>query len=297
MTRKALRNQKERNENKMGWLFASPLTVGLFLFLLFPLLFAIIISFTDYKMYDGYSFFDFRFNFVGFEQYAAAFKNENFMYSMINALINCIGVPIGIFLAIILTNLLVRNEKASLFFRTLYYLPTVCGAVIITFIWQWLFTLVPQWLGMVGSLNMLDEGHFMLSMIIMGIWSGLGTSILLLYSSMKGVDKALYESAQIDGANGFNQLIHITMPSVSPVMFYVMFTGILGSFQDFARFQVMGADSPSLYKIMPVWEIYRQVTNDGNLSLASAMSIILGLIIMAISLIQFLVSKYWVNND
>ena len=199
MTRKALRNQKERNENKMGWLFASPLTVGLFLFLLFPLLFAIIISFTDYKMYDGYSFFDFRFNFVGFEQYAAAFKNENFMYSMINALINCIGVPIGIFLAIILTNLLVRNEKASLFFRTLYYLPTVCGAVIITFIWQWLFTLVPQWLGMVGSLNMLDEGHFMLSMIIMGIWSGLGTSILLLYSSMKGVDKALYESAQIDG--------------------------------------------------------------------------------------------------
>ena len=297
-TRKtSVANAKERSENRAGWAFIAPLTTGLFLFLLFPLLFAFIVSFTDYKMYDGFNFFEFKFNFVGFQQYALALQNENFIRSMLNAVINCIGVPIGIVLAVILTNLLVKNEKGSLFFRTLYYLPTVCGAVIITFIWQWLFNLIPQWLGAKGTLNMLDDGHFMTSMIIMGVWSGLGTSVLLLYSSMKGVDKALYESAQIDGANSFNQLVHITIPSVSPVMFYVLFTGILGSFQDFARFQVMGSDSPSSYKIMPVWEIYRQVTNDGNLAQASAMAIILGLIIIAISALQFVLSKYWVNND
>ncbi len=294
--RKAKSSKKARRDSLYGYAFVAPLCTGLLLFLLFPLVFAFIVSFTDYTMYSGSNFFDFNFNFVGFAQYAKAFTNANFLRSMLNALINCIGVPVGILLSVILTNLLIGNKRGSLVFRTVYYLPTVCGAVIITFIWQWLFNLVPQWLGMQGELNMLDKSHFMLSMIIMGVWSGIGTSVLLLYSSMKGVDPALYESAQIDGANAFKRLYHITLPQISPVMFYILFTGILGSFQDFARFQVMGSNAPSLYKLMPVWEIYRQVTDAGDLALASAMGIILGVIIIAVSALQFIISRLWVKN-
>lgn len=137
----------------------------------------------------------------------------------------------------------------------------------------------------------------MLSMIIMGVWSGIGTSVLLLYSSMNGVDKSLYEAASVDGANSFQQLLHITVPAISPVVFYILFTGILGSFQDFARFQVMASNSPAEYNIMPVWEIYQQVVSGGNLAYGCALGIILGLIIIAISALQFAVSKFWVNYE
>lgn len=293
-------NKRKIKENIAGWVFIAPLTIGLVLFLLFPLVFAVLVSFTDYSMYSPYGFFEFKFNFVGFNNYVKAFTNRDFLRSLLNACINTIGVPVGIILSLFLTNLLIRHRKGSLFFRTLYYLPTICGSIVITFIWQWIFTLIPQWLRNdfnITGLNLLSGNNFMISMIIMGVWSGIGTSVLLLYSSMKGVDKSLYEAAAVDGANSTQQLLHITVPQVSPVVFYILFTGIIGSFQDFARFQVMNGGSPAEYSIMPVWEIYKQVTDAGDLAYASALGIVLGLIIIIISAIQFAVSKLWVNYD
>lgn len=293
------RKKRKRRENLTGWLFVAPLTTGLALFLLFPLLFAVLVSFTDYNMYAPYSFFEFKFSFT-LDNYVRAFQNTDFMRSLLNACINCIGVPIGIVLSLGLTALLVRTKRGSLFFRTLYYLPTICGSVIITFVWQWIFTLIPTWLRNeynVTNLNLLSGNNFMISMIIMGVWSGIGTSVLLLYSSMKGVDKSLYEAASLDGANGFKQLLHITVPSISPVVFYILFTGILSSFQDFARFQVMASNHSAEYSIMPVWEIYQQVKSGGNLAYGSALGIILGLVIIAISAVQFVVSRLWVNYE
>ena len=179
-------NYKKRNENITGWVFISPLLIGLSLFLLFPLLFAIFVSFTDYTMYSPHSFFEFKFQMIGFDNYIKAFNDELFLRSLYNAFINCIGVPIGIVLAIFFTNLLIRNPKGSLFFRTLFYLPTICGAVIITFIWKWIFTLIPYAIrNTTGeSINLLTGDNFLRSMIIMGVWSGIGTSILLLYSAI-----------------------------------------------------------------------------------------------------------------
>lgn len=297
--KKSSMNKKKRNENICGWLFTSPLLLGIALFLIFPLFFAIFISFTDYSMYKDYSFFDFKFNMIGFDNYVKAFHNTDFMRSLVNACINTIGVPVGILLAIFFTNLLIKNPKGSLFFRTLFYLPTICGAVVITFIWRWIFTTITRNLFNSGvtNVNLLTDKYFMMSMIVMGVWSGIGTSVLLLYSSMKGVDRSLYESAEIDGANGAQQLIHITIPQISPVVFYILLTGIAGSFQDFARFQVMGNNSPSWYNIMPVWEIYKQVRSGGNLAYGCALGIILGFIIILISAIQFIVSRLWVHYE
>ncbi len=289
-----------RRDNLTGWLFTAPLTVGLGLFLLFPLLFAVLVSFTDYSMYGEHDFFEFKFQFVLFENYIRAFQNKDFWQGMWNVTINAIGVPAGIILALVLTNWLIRYPKGSLFFRTLYYLPTVCGAVIITFIWQWIFTLIPNWLRLdfgIQNVSLLSEKNFLTSMIIMGVWSGFGVSVLLLYSTMKGVDKSLYEAASMDGANGAKQLLHITIPSISPVMFYILFTGVIGSFQEFARFQVMGNGSPAPYRISPVWEIYKQVNDGGDLAYGCALGIILGLFIILLSAVQFAVSRLWVHYE
>ena len=134
-------------------------------------------------------------------------------------------------------------------------------------------------------------------MIIMGVWSGIGTSILLLYSSMKGVDKSLYESSEIDGANGFNQLIHITIPSISPVAFYILLTGISGAFQEFARFQVMSGDVRTPYRSTPVWIIYDIVVKGKEIGYGSALALLLGLILILLSAIQFILSKFWVHYE
>lgn len=300
MKRRKPVSARRRRDNLAGLTFVSPLAIGLTLFLLFPLVFAVFVSFTDYSMYSEYDFFEFKFQMVGLENYIRAFQNQDFWRGMLNATINSIGVPIGILLALVLTNWLIRYPKGSLFFRTLYYLPTVCGAVIITFIWQWIFTLIPNWLRLdfgIQNVNLLSEKNFLTSMIIMGVWSGFGVSVLLLYSTMKGVDKSLYEAAQLDGANGYNQLIHITVPSISPVIFYIIFTGLIGAYQEFARFQVMGNDSPAPYRIVPVWEIYKQVNSGGDLAYGCALGIILGLFIILLSAIQFAISKLWVHYE
>lgn len=298
MNKRKRLNKKQRGDNLFGWICVAPLTCGLLAFLFFPLVFAVIVSFTDYTMYSEYSFFEFKFQFVGLENYIRVFQNEDFVYGMRNVLINSLGVPVGIIVALVLTNLLIRHPKGSMFFRTLYYLPTVCGSVIITFIWQWIFTLVPQALRDGGiTISMLQGNNFLISMIIMGVWGGIGTSVLLLYSTMKGVDKSLYEASAVDGASGTKQLLHITIPSISPVMFYILFTGVIGSLQEFARFQVMGGNSPAWYKITPVWEIYKQIVNGNDFAYGCAMGIVLGLFIILISIVQFVASKYWVHYD
>jgi multiple sugar transport system permease protein len=298
MTKAGWSAKRKRKDNLVGWLFVSPLVTGVTLFLAFPLLFAIIISFTDYSMMSPYSFFDFKFSFIGFANYTKAFHNSDFMRSLLNACINALGVPIGITLSIVLSNLLLRHPKGSMFLRTLYFLPTICGAIVITFIWQWIFTLIPNLFYIkygTSPFNMLTGNNFMISMVIMGVWSGFGTSVLLIYASMKGIDPSLYEAAMIDGANAGQQLIHVTLPSISPILFYIFLTGLAGTFQDFARFQVMGSNKPSWYSIMPVWEIYKQSYSGGNIAYASALGIVLGIIIMGFSAVQFLLSKFWVD--
>lgn len=297
---KITRKTKKKIEALEGMAFAAPLVIGLLLFLAFPLIYALIISFTDYTFATVNSF-----KFIGFENYINAFQDQFFVRSLVNALINAIGVPIGIVLALILSVFMTKVKRFSSVFRSILYIPTVCGAVAITFVWSWvyqpLYGLIAQ-LGQVfgwGTINFLGEDLFFPSMIAMGVWSGLGTSILLLYASLKNVPKALYEAAAVDGANAVQQFFHITLPSVSPVTFYILLTGISGSFQDFTRFQVMRGDQITDWSIMPVWYIYKYTTNQFNYEAgyACAMGIILGLIILALSAIQFGVSRFWVHYD
>ncbi len=296
--KKSYKKKVKSFDNLIGWLFCSPLIAGLTIFFFIPLGYALYLSFTDYSFanIDSYSF-------IGFQNYINAFSDHWFTRSLLNALINCIGVPIGIVIALVLSNFLINNKKCSTLFRVIYYIPTICGAVAITFIWQWMYQpmygLLNTWLGALGSptINFLGDDMFLGSMIAMGVWNGFGTSVLLLFAALKNISKSLYEAASIDGAGGFRKLWHITVPGVSPTLFFILVTGISGSFQDFARFQVMRGDQITDWSIMPVWYIYKYTSVQFNYQLgyASAMGIILGLIIIIISVGQQLISRKWVN--
>ena len=293
-------NKRKINDHIYGYLFSAPLIIGLTLFFFIPLGYAVYLSFTNYSFANLDSY-----HFIGIDNYVKAFQDEWFLRSLLNALINAIGVPIGVFFALILSNMLVKNPKFSVFYRTIYYIPTICGAVAITFIWKWLYTpiygFLPKIFEFFGVKNMifLGEDYFFPSMIVMGIWSGLGTSVLLLFAALKNISKSLYEAAEIDGCNGFQKFLHVTLPGVSPITFYILITGIMGSFQDFSRFQVVRGGVLTKWSVMPVWYIYNYSSSTWNYQLgyASALGFLLGLVILCLSAFNFVISKLWVKYE
>lgn len=300
MKRQSVLKKKKLSDNLTGWLFIAPILIGTLLFLAFPLGFAIYISFWKYQ---NFQFIEF----VGLQNYADIFYDQYFMKGMMNILITCIGVPIGMALSLILTNVMLANPKCQIVFKTIYYVPTICGAVAITFIWQWMYA--PMY-GLINTLLMnlgittksiafTGRQYFLPSMIVMGVWSGLGVSILLFYASLKSISKQLYEAASIDGANFFQKFIHITLPAVSPTTFYVLITGISGTLQEFTRFQVMSGGNINEWNVTPVWWIYYQTQAFAgfNYGYASAMGIFLGFLILIVSALQFVGSRLWVNYD
>lgn len=298
-TKKYLVNKRKISHHVYGYLFTAPLLIGLAIFFFVPLAYAIYLSFTNYSFanIDTYTF-------IGFDNYIRAFKDEWFLASLLNGLINMIGVPIGVILALILSNFLVNHKRGSVLFRTIYYIPTICGVVAISFIWMWLYAPMYgflqemfSWFG-VKDMVFLNEDNFMASMIVMGVWSGLGTSVLLFFAQLKNISKSLYEAAMIDGCNSFQRFIHVTVPGTSPIAFYILITGFNGALQDFARFQVMRG-TMTKWSVMPVWYIYSFASSEANYQMgyASALGIILAAIIMAIYFLNQAVSKLWVHYE
>lgn len=135
------------------------------------------------------------------------------------------------------------------------------------------------------------------SMIFMGIWSGLGINVILLYAALKNVNQSYYEAAEIDGANVWQQFRYITVPAVTPVMFYMLVTGLIGALQDFSRFQIMAQVGASEAISMPVVTIYNYAIGALETGYASTLGILLSGIILLITLLNFFLSKYWVKYD
>ena len=287
----------KKQETKFGWIFVAPMCIGFVLFILFPLVYAIVMSFSDYDLVNWGAF--------GLQNYTRMFSDVYFTTGLKNAVIYALGGPVGTFVALIISAMLVSIKKGSLFYRMIFYLPTLCGAVAITFIWQWMYATdgiliqLLQDLGIYdGAFKFLDQYRFVPSMMIMGVWSGFGISVLMFYANLHNISQALYESASLDGANAFHKFIHITLPAISPTMFYIIITGIIGALQVFTQFQVMAAGSSPEY-MSPVWHIYNLSFGGGGgeFGYASAMGVFLGLVIMVVTIIQFVVSKLWVSYD
>jgi len=278
-----------------GWVYISPLLIGLLLFVLFPLVYAVFLAFCEYNLFEAPKF-------VGLGNFKQMLTDEFFWRGMLNALVYCLNVPIRLVLALVIANLLASKIKGSGVFRMIYYVPTVCGAVAITFIWQWMYAyeygMLYEICDAIGlpTIKYLDKDHFMGSMISMSVWCSMGVSLLLLFATIKNVDKSYYEAADLDGANALQKLVYITIPSVSPILFYLILTGILGSFQEFTLFNIMSGDAVNYHNVMPVWWIYKFTGAYGyQYGYASALGVTLGILLIIISVVQFKISNKWVN--
>lgn len=295
----AYKRRWSREEIIWGYVMIAPLSIGLLLFLAFPTVYAFIVSFTEYGTFSDHVMF------VGFDNFSDAFSDAAFWRTIGHAFYSALGVPLGIVISMGLTAAIMRTRLGGVY-KMILFLPIVTGSVAISFMWNWMYnplygivnSTLSQVFNMKEPINWLgDPALAMPSMIIMGVWSGLGINIIMFFAAMRGVEPSYYEAAEIDGANVWRQFINITVPSVTPVLFYVLVTGIIGALQDFSRFQVMTQAGASDAISMPVVNIYYYAVNALETGYASTLGILLSAIILLITLIQFAVSKFWVKYD
>lgn len=285
----------------LGYLFVAPPVVGFLCFGLIPLIFSAYYSLTLYDMMNPPVF-------IWFKNYVDVFHDEIFFQSLKNISIALAGVPLSIALSFVFAFMLTRDIKGITIYRTIFYIPVVCSVVATTVVWRMIFNynygilngilstfrLSPvDWLG--------NPKIVMISMVIQGIWGGIGSGIVMYISSIKGVSEQLYEAAKLDGASSFQQIIHITIPQTSPTTFYLLVTSLMGTLQDFSRYKVMTDGGPDYHSTTPVLYVYNYVFgglgSDNTLGYASALAWVIGILIMVITLINFKLSDKWVSYD
>lgn len=293
-------NKRRVNEALWGYLCVAPLTIGLLMFLAAPLLYSLYISMTEYDLFNAPKF-------IGFNNFARIFSanEKEFWKSILNAFVMCIGVFISTALSLLVANILCGKIKLSNLFKSIFFVPTICSSVATTIMWKRMYDYyygtinqILSFLFKIDHIYWLDESHVVGSIMFMTVLFGFGTSMLLYISAIKGIPSQYYEAAQIDGANVFETFFHITVPSVSSITFYILVTGLIGCLQGFTVFQVMTNGSPS-NTMMPVLLIFKYSGGDyGSFyGLASAMALILGLIIALLTAFNFLISKKWVYYE
>ena len=296
----------KKKDNREGFLFAMSPLIGFTLFGLLPLVFSIVLSFGNLPTYD---IFDIQF--CGFDNYVRIFTEDKEFWKSIGntfvyAAITVGGTVVISLLASVFLNNIKRGGKAI---RIILFIPYVCSVVAISTMWKWVFDYnygvlndVMDFLGM-ARVNWLGEaGTAMPVMILMSIWGGLGYNMILYSAAISAVSRTYYEAAELDGANSIQKFFKITLPMISPTTFFVTIMGFVGALQSFANFQVMtpsgGPDGTTWTMVLRVW--YVGFVEDSTLygmGYASAMSWIVGGIVMIFTAIMFGMSRRWVNYD
>jgi len=293
-SRTAIRSP-HRAEHLWALAFVAAPVTGVLLFTLYPLCYAAYASLTNW---NGLG----RMDFVGFDNYVTMAGDDYFWTALSNTFFYMIGIPIGLVLSLLLALALNRRIPGRTVFRVVYYIPVISSLAAIAIVWQFAYNgdlgLVNQVLarfGIDGPNWLQDTSTVKPAIIIMAIWKGLGYSTLLYLAAIQSVPRSLYEAASIDGANAFQKFRSITLPMVRPVTFFLVVTNIIGGSQIFIEVAIMTpAGGPELSSASLVWYIVRKAFKYQQMGYATAMSLVLGLLVFVITLVQFALNR---RND
>ncbi|MGF2614901.1 carbohydrate ABC transporter permease [Rossellomorea aquimaris] len=292
---------KKTKDNLFGYLFISPWLLGFFGLTLGPMLFSLAASFTDYNITS-------KMNFIGFDNYKKMFTiDEMFMTSLWNTLYFVLfSVPATTAGAILLAVLLNQKVRGMKFFRTIFYLPSILSGVAVYFLWMQLLSpstgminTFLAWFGIDGPAWLFDPEWTKPSLIIMKLWS-VGGGMLLYLAVLQGVSKEMYEAAELDGANIFHKFLYITLPMITPIIFFDIVTSTIGSFQIFQEAYVMtdnGSGGPAnslLFYNLHMWNNAFEIFDMGY---ATAMAWFLFVIVLFLTFINLKLGKKWVYYE
>lgn len=299
-THKALSKEARRRllrENLTAYTFLLPSMIGVFLFSMFPLLISLYVSLTDWNFTQGIG----NWNFVGLENFLSLWKDEWFLAALKNTVLYCIvTVPIGLFLSLVLAVLIDEfvNKKLAGIVRVVMYMPHICNAVAVSVVWMALYSKYGPFTQLMRFLGWEDPPRFLASytwalpaLMLVSIWAGLGYQIFIYSASLTSLPRDLYESADIDGGNAFQKFFYITMPMLQPTTFFLTITGVIGSFKVFTYSNVMTKGGPGNSTYTMVYYIYKTAFEYNRMGYASAVAVILFLMLLVVTVIQ------WVHNS
>jgi multiple sugar transport system permease protein len=301
-----MENEKKISKMKMstqdavwGYVFLSPWILGMVFFMGGPIIFSLILAFCKWDMITPI-------NFVGMDNFVKMFSDMRFLHSMYNTFYYTIfSVPLGIIGSIMVALLMNQKWKSVRLLRTIYYLPSVTAGVASAIIWMWLlnpdFGLINYGLSILGIKGpqwMADEVWAKPAFIIMSLW-GVGGNMIIYLAGLQGIPRQLYEAAEIDGAGMMQKFRYVTLPMLTPVIFFNLIMSIVWSFQIFTQVYVMtgGQGGPADSTLVMVLYIYQQAFKFHNMGYASAIAWVLFIIILLFTMLQFKISGGWVHYE
>ncbi|MCL4861205.1 MAG: sugar ABC transporter permease [Caldilineaceae bacterium] len=278
-----------------GYIFIGPWLIGFVIFALGPIIASFALSFTRYELITAPQW-------IGLGNYATLLSGDRlFWLSLYNTVYyTVLSVPLGLIVAFLLAMLLNRRQPGIGVYRTLFYLPVVSSGVAISLLWIWLlnpqFGMVNYLLRLVGLPGpgwLVDGAWAKPALVLMSMWSVGGTVVVFL-AGLQGVPRTLYEAAALDGANGWARFRHVTMPMMSPVIFFNLIIGMIGSFQVFTQAYIMTGGGPQNATLFYVLHLFKQGFGLFRMGYAAALAWILFLIILVLTIVQMTLARRWV---
>lgn len=300
------RSTLKRRENWTALAFISIKYVGLIIFTLIPVLFALLYSFTDYYARMETEPFIMRIDdlWCGFDNYVQLFTHITYGTAFKNAVVNNLiflcSVPIGILLGLIVAIILSHDDiiRGSRIFRMLIYVPVVSSAVAMSIIWRYIFD---NEYGIINQLTgwdipwLTDNGWIKVAVIIKSSWGSIGRTMILCLAALTSVGRDYYEAAELDGAGEVTKFLKIAVPLISPTLFYLFCTGFIGNLQAYTDAQVFANGHVGAQTI--VYYVWNYGINRSLYGVAASASFVLAIAIMLITLLQFKISDKWVYSE
>lgn len=295
MEREIVMNGKwARSKHLTGYLFISPWLIGLFVFILFPLVYSLILSFTDWNLLQTA-------NFVGLSNYDKMVHDENFWAAIkVTLIYSVVSVPLAIVFGVLMAVLLNQKLPGIRLFRTIFYIPAVVSGVAVSMLWLWVFdpkygiiNTFLSWFAITGPQWLTDTRTALGSLILMSLW-GIGGAMVIYLAGLQGIPRELYEAADVDGAPTIKKFWSITLPMLTPTIFFNLIMGIINSFQVFTQALVMTKGGPGNSTLFYVLYLYQNAFQFFKMGYASALGWVLFIIIVVLVLVLFQTSGRWV---
>ncbi|WP_285725456.1 carbohydrate ABC transporter permease [Psychromicrobium xiongbiense] len=280
VTRSAKRKSLTRKQTRAGWFFLTPALLHSTIFISIPTVAALLLSMTDYS-------FTGEWQWVGIANFVELMGDAHFKTAFINTVVYAVVVvPISMGLALLIALGLNQKIRGLSFFRTAFYIPTVTATVAVASVWLWMYN-PGSGLGNgilslfgIGPQGWLTNPDMALgSVMVVGIWQGLGAKMIIYLAALQGVSRELIEAADLDGANAWQIFRHVKWPALAPAQFFVLVTAIVSTFQVFDLVYVMTQGGPGVATNVLVLDIYNNAFQSLRLGYASAETVIMILLI------------------
>lgn len=287
-----------RMERNWGIVFALPAILGFLIFVLGPIIAAFVFSMTNWSIGGDMEF-------IGLDNYQTMVTEDTlFTKSLFVTIYYALGsVPLGIVISFAIAMLLNQKVRGLSFFRTIYYLPVLVPTIANSMLWLWLFNpdfgllnSILDGVGLPKSEWIYNERTAVPSLILMSTW-GIGNAAVIFLAGLQGVPGHLYEAVEIDGGGALRKFWHVTLPSMTPTIFFNLVMMIIGTLQVFDQAYVMTNGGPNNATLFYIFYLYRKAFTETHMAYASAMAWVLFLIIMVLTAIVFRSSRFWVYYE